>query len=521
MSQEPRRLLLVILDGWGLNPQSEGNAIAMGNTPVYHGLMKDYPSTSLVASGAAIDLPPGHMGNSEVGHQNIGAGRIVPQASSTITRSINDGTFFDGRRVIPKAIRVAKHRGATVHLFGLLSDGLVHSHINHAFALIKLAKEYEVAYTVHALLDGRDVPPMSAKTYIQRLLDAMASHGIGKIGTVTGRTIYERDHEKWHLVKQLHDLLVANKGKHARSALAAVEDAYNNGITIDEHIPPYVIVDEHDKPVSEIRDGDVFINWNFRGDRATMISHALVSEDFNHFKRLRAPTIQYICMSLYDDDIPAQVAFPPVKLHSVLSEVICKAGLRQFKTAETTKFYHLTFFFNCRRRRPFPCEVQVMIPSKKTEYYDEMPEMSAAEVGDSIIQALRLNQYEFLAVNFANPDMVGHTGNLKAAIKAVETVDYHLGRVVSTAEELGYTTIVTADHGNAEQMINETTGKPHTAHSANDVPFILIPSPSERDKMLRTVKLRRDGLLGNIAPTILVLMGLQKPPVMTCESLIK
>lgn len=512
---------MIILDGWGLNPETTGNAIALGNTPVYDDLLKKFPNTALVASGEAIDLPPGHMGNSEVGHQNIGAGRIVPQASSTITRAIATGSFFDGRKLIPQAMKAAHQRGAIVHLFGLLSDGIVHSHINHAFALIKLANMYDLDVSVHALLDGRDVPPMSAIKYITQLKGIMKKYDTGRIATVTGRLIYERDHEKWHLVKQLHDLLVANKGTHANSAEEAVQDAYNNGITIDEHIPPYVIVDENDNPVSELHDGDLFINWNFRGDRATMISHALVDDNFTQFKRIRVPKIDYICMSLYDNDIKAPVAFPPQKMREVLSEIISRHGLKQFKTAETTKFYHLTFFFNCRRIRPFAGEVQKMVASKKTEHYDEMPEMSAAEVAESIMDAIKSNQFDFLAVNFANPDMVGHTGNLKAAIKAIETVDYNLGRVLEVARDGGYTIIVTSDHGNADQMINIETGNPHTAHSPNNVPFILLPEKSVSQDIVKSIKLRSDGLLGSIAPTILKLMELPKPKLMTCDSLIK
>ncbi len=521
MSRDTTGMLLVILDGWGLSQNTKGNAIALGNTPVFDNLLKHFPSTSLVASGKSIDLPPGHMGNSEVGHQNIGAGRIVPQASSTITRSIASQAFFDGRKLIPKAMNSAKKRGATVHLFGLLSDGIVHSHINHAFALIQLAHKYQLDCIVHALLDGRDVPPMSAKEYIKQLEEVMTRYRTGRLGTVTGRTIYERDHEKWQLVKILYDLLVTNTGKPAKSALEAIDNAYKNGVTIDEHIPPYVIVDDHGQAISHLQDGDVFINWNFRGDRATMISHALVDLAFHHFKRPKQPKIKYICMSLYDNDLLAPVAYPPVKLRSVLSEVISKSGMKQFKTAETTKFYHLTFFFNCRRRLPFVGEVQRMIPSKKTEYYDEVPEMSAAEVGDSIIDALTLEQFDFLAVNFANPDMVGHTGNLKAAISAVETVDYNLGRVINTAQKHGYSIIVTADHGNAEMMSNYTTGEPHTAHTANNVPFILLLDRRFKSSYSKQVKLRSGGLLGNIAPTILDILGLQKPPEMTCGSLLK
>ncbi len=521
MNTRTNRLLLVILDGWGLNPQTEGNAIALGNTPVFDNLMKECPNTTLVASGEAIDLPPGHMGNSEVGHQNIGAGRIVPQASSTITRAINSGSFFDGRRLIPKLMRAAKRRGAHIHLFGLLSDGIVHSHINHAFALIRLASKYELDCTIHALLDGRDVPPMSAKKYINQLEKVMDKYGVGRIGTLTGRLVYERDHEKWHLVKKLYDLLVYNKGKHVYSPFEAIDDAYESGVTIDEHIPQYVIVGKDNKPVAKLNDDDVFINWNFRGDRATMISHALVNSEFDGFVRPTKPKIVYICMSLYDDDIPAPVAFPPVKLQSVLSEVVSKHGLKQFKTAETTKFYHLTFFFNCRRRKPFPGETQHMIPSKKTEHYDEMPEMSAAEVADSIIDALNSKKYDFLAVNFANPDMVGHTGNLKAAIKAIETVDKQLGRVLEISRNLDLTTIVTSDHGNADQMLNQTTGKPHTAHTANDVPFILLLKSGLQSSYTDQIKFRAGGVLGNIAPTILELLGLPKPKEMTCNSLLK
>jgi 2,3-bisphosphoglycerate-independent phosphoglycerate mutase len=513
------KILLIILDGWGINPNTVGNAVAMGKTPVFDRLKKDYPYTELVASGSAIDLPPGRMGNSEVGHQNIGAGRVVPQASTMITRSIASGKFFDNRRLLSKVMKEAKAREATVHLFGLLSDGLVHSHIDHAFALLKLANQFDLNCIVHPLLDGRDVPPKSAKKYINKIEGVMSELNMGKIGTITGRVLYERDHKKWQHVEGLYNLLVHNKGSAASSAVAAVDDAYTQGITIDEHIPPYFIVNDKNKPVSQVRDGDVFINWNFRGDRATMISHALVDKEFNYFNRGKHPKIDYICMSLYDDDIPAPVAYPPVKLRSILSEVLCQHGLRQFKTAETTKFYHLTFFFNCRRKRPFPCEVQTMVPSKKTRYYDEEPEMSASEVAESIIDALDSQQFESLAVNFANPDMVGHTGNLEAAIKAVEFVDHNLGRVINVAQKRKYSVIVTADHGNADQMIDYETGKPHTAHTSNNVPFILILDP-DATCYRKSLKLRDDGLLGNIAPTILELFDIPKPAEMSCKSLL-
>ena len=514
-----KRLVLIILDGWGLNPEIRGNAIAQANTPVVDMLMEKYPNTELIASGEAIDLPPGHMGNSEVGHQNIGAGRVVPQASTTITRAVESGSFFDGRRLIPKAIKAAVQRSARVHLFGLLSDGLVHSHIKYAFALVKLADDHKAKYVVHPLLDGRDVPPMSAKEYISCLQELLANLGTGIIGTLSGRVYYERDHKKWHHTEKLYNLLVHNQGTHEKSPIEAIENAYASGITIDEHIYPIVIVDENDRPSSKLKDGDLFINWNFRGDRATMLSHSLVDKEFKFFNRGKHPKIEYICMSLYDEDIAAPIAFPPLKLRSVLSEVLSKNGLHQFKTAETTKFYHLTFFFNCRRIRPFPNETQKMVPSKKNDKYDEIPEMSAFEVGDSIIGAISSNKYDFLSVNFANPDMVGHTGNLSAAIKAVECVDQNLGRVIELAQKHGYNIMVTADHGNADCMEDPITHKPMTAHTANNVPFIIIMNEALRKKHPK-LKLRSGGILGNIAPTILELMEIPKPNVMTCDSLI-
>jgi 2,3-bisphosphoglycerate-independent phosphoglycerate mutase len=519
LKQKKRRLLLVILDGWGINPEVKGNAIALGKTPKFDGLVKQFPYTELVASGEAIDLPPGHMGNSEVGHQNIGAGRVVPQASTSITRAINDGSFFDPGNLLPKTMVETKARNTTVHLFGLLSDGLVHSHINHAISLIKLAHKIDVDCSIHALLDGRDVPPMSAKKYISVLQEVMDQLGTGRFGTLTGRVLYERDHKKWHHVKGLYDLLVHNKGTFVKSPLSAVDHAYQHGITIDEHIPPYVIVDDQNQPVAKLKNGDLFINWNFRGDRATMLSHAMVDKEFTHFSRGSHPNFKYICMSLYDDSISAPVAFPPAKLKIVLSEVLSKYGFRQFKTAETTKFYHLTFFFNCRRLKPFPNEVQQMISSKKNDKYDEVPEMSAAEVGDSIISALNSNEFDFLAVNFANPDMVGHTGNLEAAIKAIEIVDTNLGRVVRTARNNKYSIIITADHGNAERMLDLKTNKPHTAHTPSNVPFILVLD-DELKNDFQKILLRSDGILGDIGPTILQLLDVPKPEEMTCKSLI-
>lgn len=520
MSRTKGRLLLVILDGWGLNPDPAGNAIALGDTPIVDNLLKKFPNTELIASGEAIDLPPGHMGNSEVGHQNIGAGRVIPQASTSITRAIDSKRFFDSQRLIPKAMKAAKKRNANVHLFGLLSDGLVHSHIKHAFALIELASKINVKCFIHPLLDGRDVPPMSAKQYLICLQELLNNLGIGEVGTLTGRVIYERDHKKWHHTEQLYRLLVENKGTYAKSTLKAVDHAYSHGVTIDEHIPPYVIVDNSEKPISELKNGDLFINWNFRGDRATMISHALVDTEFYHFKRPKHPKINYICMSLYDEEIDAPVAFPPIKLSNIISEVISNHGLKQFKTAETTKFYHLTFFFNCRRLQPYPNEVQTMIASKKTDKYDEMPEMSADEVAGCIITALESNNFDVLAVNFANPDMVGHTGNLPATIKAIETVDYHLGRVIDIAQKNNYTIIVTADHGNAELMIDKKTKKPHTAHTSSNVPFILILNDDLKKMYPGKIELRQNGILGDIAPTILELLNIPKPHEMTCESLI-
>jgi 2,3-bisphosphoglycerate-independent phosphoglycerate mutase len=502
-----------------MNPNKKGNAIALGNTPVFDRMMRDYPNTELIASGEAIDLPPGHMGNSEVGHQNIGAGRVVPQASTEITRAIESGSFFDGRRIIPKAIKAAVTRGASVHLFGLLSDGLVHSHIKHAFALIKLASDLNTDLVINPLLDGRDVPPKSAQEYLSCLQELLTNLGIGRIGTINGRVLYERDHKKWHHTKDLYNLLVHNKGIHAKDPFEAVEQAYSNGVAIDEHIPPYVMVDGNDKPISKLNNGDLFINWNFRGDRATMITHALIDEEFGHFDRGKRPRIEYVCMSKYDDDIPSPIAFPPVKLKNVLSSVLSEHGLYQFKTAETTKFYHLTFFFNCRRIRPFPNEFQKMVPSKKNDKYDEIPEMSALEVADAINEAINSEKYHFLSANFANPDMVGHTGNLKAAIKAVEFVDQNLANVLKVANDHNYSVIVTADHGNADCMVDPETNKPMTAHTANNVPFIVILNEA-LNKKFPTLKIRKDGLLGNIAPTILQLFDIPKPREMTCRSLI-
>jgi 2,3-bisphosphoglycerate-independent phosphoglycerate mutase len=512
-------MILIILDGWGMSKKCYGNAIDMAQTPTFDRLMTDHPNTQLIASGEAIDLPPGHMGNSEVGHQNIGAGRVVPQASTIISNAIEDGSFFNDGTLLSREIQNAVKRNATVHLFGLLSDGLVHSHIKHAFALLKLVSDHNADCVVHPLLDGRDVPPMSAKNYLSCLTELMNNLNTGRIGTLTGRVLYERDHKKWHHTEGLYNLLVHNIGTKAQSPIAAVEHAYSQGVTIDEHIPPYVMVDDSDEPVSKMKDDDLFINWNFRGDRATMISHALVDLGFTYFDRAKHPKIRYVCMSLYDLDISAPVAFPPPKLKGVLSEILAEYGFRQFKTAETTKFYHLTFFFNCRRIKPFKLEDQQMVPSKKNDKYDEIPEMSAAEVADSIISAINTQNYAFLAVNFANPDMVGHTGNLEAAIKAVEVVDNNLARVISAGKEQDYSIIVTADHGNADCMVDLETKKPMTAHTASNVPFILILNDFHK-KQVPNLKLRNDGVLGNIAPTILKLFNIPKPAEMTCKSLI-
>ncbi len=506
-------VMLVILDGWGVSDEREGNAIALAKKPCYDGLLSKYPHALLEASGEAVGLPEGQMGNSEVGHLNIGAGRIVYQELTRINRAIRSGELA-ANPVLVKALDTALREDKPLHLLGLLSDGGVHSHILHLFSLLEMAKAKGLRQVfVHALLDGRDVPPANAKEYIKALEDKMAELGLGKIATVSGR-YYTMDRDKrWDRVEKGYRAMVSGEGVKACLAREAVEKAYELKIT-DEFVEPTVIVDDCGEPLGKICSGDVVIMFNFRADRAREISHAFTDRDFTAFTRPGGYLqLTYVCLTQYDVTLDAPVAFAPQNLENTLGETVSRAGLKQLRIAETEKYAHVTFFFNGGVEKAYPGEERILIPSPKVATYNLQPEMSAWIVTRTVIEKIQQTGYDFIVMNYANPDMVGHTGQLKACIRAVETMDQCLEQVIQAVLEKGGSVLLTADHGNAEQMEDTKNHQYMTAHTSNKVPVILIGKGMENFKL-------RHGSLQDLAPTVLKLMGLEKPLEMTGESLI-
>lgn len=509
-----RPVMLVILDGWGVSSSKFGNAIAKANKPNYDSLISQYPNTTLQASGEYVGLPEGQMGNSEVGHLNIGAGRVVFQELTRINRAIRNAEF-QKNAVLIEAIEKALKNDKALHLIGLLSDGGVHSHINHLFALLDMAaaRGLQKIY-VHILLDGRDVPPANAKEYIQALEKKLKDLGVGQIATVSGR-YYAMDRDKrWDRVEKAYQAIVAGEGIKAGMALEAVEKAYEMKQT-DEFVEPTVIVSKEGLPVGRVQPEDVMILFNFRADRARQISHAFIDREFTSFSRPGGYlNLHYVCFTQYDITLEAPVAFPPQNLNNTLGEVISTAGLKQMRIAETEKYAHVTFFFNGGLEEPYPDEDRTLIASPKVATYNMQPEMSAVEVSDKVLGIISEDKYDLIVLNYANPDMVGHTGQLEAAVIAIETVDKCLGRLIEPVLEKGGAMIITADHGNAECMLDVETKQCVTSHTSNLVPLILA------GKGFHGIELR-DGSLQDIAPTILELIGLKKPEEMTGQSLIK
>lgn len=506
-------VMLMILDGWGLSSKKDGNAIALARTPFYDYLMQHYPHAVLETSGEAVGLPEGQMGNSEVGHMNIGAGRTVYQELTRISRAIKNGDF-QKNPVLVAAMEQARKTGQALHLMGLLSDGGVHSHIEHLYALLEMAKSFGLSKVfVHAILDGRDVPPANAKEYIQALEKKMKELQLGTIATVAGR-YYTMDRDKrWDRVEKGYRAMVAGEGPKACLAMEAVERAYSYKIT-DEFVEPTVIVDEQGNPVGLVQKNDVVIFYNFRADRARQISHAFVDPVFEPFERPGGYlNLHYVCMTQYDITLDAPVAFPPQNLDNTLGEVVSKAGLKQLRIAETEKYAHVTFFFNGGVEEAYPGEERILIESPKVATYNLKPEMSAWQISDKVVEKIRETSYDLIVLNYANPDMVGHTGQLQACVCAIECIDGCMDKVIKEVLEQGGAVLVTADHGNAEEMIDSQTGDPQTAHSANLVPVILVGKGTEKLRL-------RNGALRDIAPTVLELMGLPKPPEMEGESLI-
>ena len=501
--------MLMILDGFGKNDKKNGNAVALAETPNIDELMKKNPTTVIHTSGLSVGLPEGQMGNSEVGHTNIGAGRIVYQELTKITKSIEDGDFF----TIPEfneAIENCKKNNSNLHIMGLLSDGGVHSHIRHLFALLELAKRkgFENVY-VHCFLDGRDTPPASAESYIIKLEEKMQEKGIGKIASIAGR-FYAMDRDKrWERIKKAYDAMVKGEGNKSNSAIRAIEESYQKEI-FDEFVEPTVICGS-DNSYTKIEKNDSVIFFNFRPDRARQITRALVDNNFNEFET-EDLNLYFVCFTQYDETIPnVNIAFKPTVLKNTFGEYISNKGLKQLRIAETEKYAHVTFFFNGGEEKQYEGEDRILVPSPKVETYDLKPEMSAYEVTDKVLNEINAQKYDSIILNYANPDMVGHTGNMEAAVKAIETIDECVGKVAEAVKNNNGVLLITADHGNAEQMIDYKTGEPHTAHTTNPVPLVIVG--------MEDIQLK-EGKLADLAPTMLDIMGLEKPEEMTGESLI-
>ncbi|RMG56038.1 MAG: 2,3-bisphosphoglycerate-independent phosphoglycerate mutase [Gammaproteobacteria bacterium] len=501
----PRRnTLLVILDGFGVNPSKRNNAVCLAETPRLDEYFARYPHTTLEACGRAVGLPEGQMGNSEVGHLTIGSGSVVRQDLVRIDDAIEDGSFFENPALIA-AVRSAKAANRPLHLLGLVSDGGVHSHVRHLYALIKLCRKHEVKPVVHMITDGRDTPPQSALGYLPGLNKRLDKAG-GCIATIVGR-YYAMDRDKrWERTQVAFEAIVHGKGRPAESAEDGIQSAYELGET-DEFIKPIIL-----PGAEQVQPGDSLIFFNFRNDRPRQLAEALGQDDFNGFDRGDYTPITVTCLTEYDPKFLSPVAFPPERPKTTLGEVVSMAGYRQFHCAETEKYAHVTFFLNGGREEPYAGEDRVMIPSPHVDTYDQAPEMSAEQVADAVIEALKSGEYAFIVVNFANGDMVGHTAVREAVIKAVETLDREVGRVLDAAVEHDYSVILTADHGNCDEMVDPITGAPHTQHTMYPVPCMIIDEVPWR--------LNTGAGLSSLAPTVLQLMGLQQPKVMKGKSIL-
>ncbi len=510
MSKKPT--VLMILDGFGLNPKKDGNAVAEAKKPNIDALMKECPFVEGQASGLAVGLPDGQMGNSEVGHLNMGAGRIVYQELTRITKEIEDGDFFKNEALL-KGMENVKANHSALHLYGLLSDGGVHSHNTHLYGLLEMAKREGIENVyVHCFLDGRDTAPTSGKGFIEELEDKMKEIGVGRIASISGRYyVMDRDN-RWDRVEKAYKALTAGEGEKAASAVEAITASYDKDVT-DEFVVPTVI-EEDGRPVAVINDKDTIIFFNFRPDRAREITRTFCADEFDGFDRGARKDVTYICFTEYDVTIPnKEVAFHKVELTNTFGQFLADNGKTQARIAETEKYAHVTFFFNGGVEEPNQGEDRILVNSPKVATYDLKPEMSAYEVCDKLVEAIKSDKYDVIIINFANPDMVGHTGVEAAAIAAVEAVDSCVGKAVAALKEVGGQMFLCADHGNAEQLVDYETGAPFTAHTINPVPFILINADP-------SYTLREGGCLADIAPTLIELMGMTQPAEMTGKSLL-
>lgn len=507
----PRPVALIIMDGFGLRNKVEGNAVAQANKPNYDKYLSIYPHTTLTASGEAVGLPEGQMGNSEVGHLNIGAGRIVYQDLTRISKSIQEGEFFKNETLV-EAVRYAKNNSKKLHLYGLLSDGGVHSHINHLFAMIDLAKREDLHEVyIHAFMDGRDVSPDSGVAFMEKLIAKIQEDGIGKIATVQGR-YYAMDRDKrWERVEKSYRAIVYGEGPKYTDPLEALRSSYEKSV-FDEFVEPTVITKSDGSPVGLVESGDSVVFLNFRPDRAIQLSQVFTSTDFRGFDRgPKFPEhLHFVCLTLFSETVNGFVAYKPKNLDNTFGEVLVQHNKKQLRIAETEKYPHVTFFFSGGRDVELPGETRVLINSPKVATYDLKPEMSAYEVADACVREIESDKHDAIILNFANPDMVGHSGKMEPTIKAVEVTDECVGRVVDAVKAKGGTVIIIADHGNADMEIDDE-GRPYTAHTTNPVPFIVTDE---------SVVLREGGILADVAPTLLELMGLPQPAEMTGKSMI-
>lgn len=508
----PKPLALIILDGFGLREERHGNAVAQANKPNFDRYHASYPHTTLGASGMSVGLPEGQMGNSEVGHLNIGAGRIVYQDFTRVTKEIQEGAFFENEVLLKAAAHVKEKEGRSLHLYGLLSDGGVHSHIKHLFALLDFAKQQGIdRLFLHAFLDGRDVAPDSAVRYIAETAEKMKELGVGQFATVQGR-YYAMDRDKrWERTEKAYRAMVYGEAPRYRDPVQAVKESYEKSV-YDEFVMPVVIVDEKGQPVGLVRSEDAVIFYNFRPDRAIQISLAFTNEDFRGFDRgPGAPKdLFFVCLTKFSDMVNGYVAYKPTNLDNTMGEVLAQNHLTQLRIAETEKYPHVTFFFSGGREQEFPGEKRVLIPSPKVATYDLKPEMSAYEVADACVKEIEENTPDVIILNFANPDMVGHSGMLAPTIRAVEAVDENLGKVVEAILRKGGMALITADHGNSEYVLDDQE-HPVTSHTTNPVPFIITREG---------LSLRGDGVLADLSPTMLELLGIPQPKEMTGKSLI-
>jgi 2,3-bisphosphoglycerate-independent phosphoglycerate mutase len=508
MAQGTRaQVVLVILDGWGYRAEPTANAVALGNVPTWRSHWESLPRTLVSASGRAVGLPEGQMGNSEVGHLNLGAGRVVMQDLVRVGASIESGAFFQVPALVEACDRA---KSTTLHLVGLIGEGGVHAHDDHLVALTALAASRGVGrVAIHGMLDGRDAPPRSALSYMENLHRRLV--GNARFASIGGRYFGMDRDKRWERTQRWYDTAVRAMPPYATDPFQVIRDAYARDVT-DEFVEPVTLIDDNGRPIAPIADGDVVIGWNFRSDRMRQIMQALTDPTFMGFPIAHRPAVSVTTMTRYDATFNVPIAFPPQNMANVLGACLAAHGLRQYRTAETEKYAHVTYFFNGGVEPPEPGEDRVMVPSPKVATYDLQPEMSAAGVADHLCPAIESGLYDFVLVNFANPDMVGHTGSLPAAIRAVEAVDGCLARVLASARKIGAKVIVTADHGNCETMVDPVTGEPHTAHTTNPVPLYIVNDDS-------ITALRKGGALCDIAPTVLGLLGVPQPAEMTGRDL--